>query len=75
MKKIRTISHAIAVLTFSTMLMAAQMQMPASSPPGGNPDESSAWVTTLTGIVSDSMCGAQPLTNSPSQESGSIRVR
>ena len=58
MKKKRIIVNTIAVLTFSTMLMAAQMQMPASSTASGKLAESSAAPRTLTGIVSDSMCGA-----------------
>ena len=56
MKKRRTVINSIAFLTFSAMLMAAQMQMPASSPASGKSD--SAAPKTLTGIVSDSMCGA-----------------
>ena len=56
MKTRRAVVDTIAFLTFSTMLMAAQMQMPASSPASGKSD--SAAPKTLTGIVSDSMCGA-----------------
>jgi hypothetical protein len=56
MKTRRAVVNTIAFLTFSTMLMAAQMQMPASSPASGESD--SAAPRTLTGIVSDSMCGA-----------------
>jgi len=56
MKTRRAVVNTIAFLTFSTMLMAAQMQMPASSPASGKSD--SAAPRTLTGIVSDSMCGA-----------------
>ncbi len=57
MKTRRAVVDTIAFLTFSTMLMAAQMQMPANSPASGKSD--SAAPKTLTGIVSDSMCGAQ----------------
>ena len=53
MKTGRTVVNTIAFLTFSTMLMAAQMQMPASKPA-----QASAMPKTLTGTVSDSMCGA-----------------
>src|SRR2546421_10551380 len=49
MKTRRTVVNTIAFLTFSTMLLAAQMQTPAST---------SAAPKTLTGTVSDSMCGA-----------------
>ncbi len=58
MNKRRTIPNAIAFLTFSTMLMAAQMQMPASTPVSSKQAGSSAVPRALTGIVSDSMCGA-----------------
>ena len=53
MKKTPTILSTVAVLAFSAMLMAAQMQMPASS----TPTKSSAAQKTLTGVVSDAMCG------------------
>jgi hypothetical protein len=53
MSKKRTITGAIAVLALSTILMAAQMQMPDNST-----NKPSASPKTLTGIVSDSMCGA-----------------
>ncbi len=53
MKTKRTVVNTIAFLTLSTMLMAAQMQMPASKPA-----KASAAPKTLTGTVSDSMCGA-----------------
>src|SRR6266851_8590317 len=56
MKTRRAVVNTIAFLTFSAMLMAAQMQMLASPPAGGKSD--SAAPKTLTGIVSDSMCGA-----------------
>ncbi|HEV2396348.1 MAG TPA: hypothetical protein VGS27_05380 [Candidatus Sulfotelmatobacter sp.] len=56
MKTKRTVVNTIAFLAFSATLMAAQMQMPASSPATGKAD--SAAPKTLTGIVSDSMCGA-----------------
>ena len=55
MKRKGTIVSAIAVFTFSTLLMAAQMQMPDKS---AKPGESSAAPKMLTGMVSDSMCGA-----------------
>lgn len=45
-------------LTFSAMLMAAQMQMPASTDGTKKPAEAPAVPKTLTGTVSDSMCGA-----------------
>jgi hypothetical protein len=57
MKKRRTLLTTIAVLTFSGLLTAAQMDMPASTP-GNKSETSSAAPGTLTGIVSDSMCGA-----------------
>lgn len=50
----RMIASAAAVLTLSVMLMAAQMQMPDNS---GNKQAPGA-PKTLTGIVNDSMCGA-----------------
>jgi hypothetical protein len=53
MKTRRTVVNTIAFLTFSAVLAAAQMQMPASKPA-----DSSAAPKTLTGTVSDSMCGA-----------------
>ena len=56
MKAKRTVVNTIAFLTFSAMLMAAQTQMPASSPATGKAD--SAAPRTLTGTVSDAMCGA-----------------
>jgi hypothetical protein len=40
------------------MLMAAQMQMPASTPAKSKPAEASSASKTLTGTVSDAMCGA-----------------
>lgn len=54
MKKTPTILSTAAVLAFSAALMAAQMQMPASTPA-----KSSAAPKTLTGVVSDAMCGAK----------------
>ena len=57
MKTKLTIVNTIAFLTFSTMLMAAQMQMPASTPGTSKVDEAPAASKTLTGTVSDSMCG------------------
>jgi hypothetical protein len=56
MTKRRTLLTTIAVLTFSGLLTAAQMDMPASTP-GNKPTAASA-SGTLTGIVSDAMCGA-----------------
>ncbi|HWO34378.1 MAG TPA: hypothetical protein VNO32_36750 [Candidatus Acidoferrum sp.] len=58
MKIRRTVVNTVAFLTFSTMLMAAQMQMSASTPETSKPAEASATPQTLTGTVSDSMCGA-----------------
>jgi hypothetical protein len=57
MKKTPTILNTIAVLAFSGTLMAAQMQMP-TSPASSKPAEPSAPPKTLTGTVSDAMCGA-----------------
>src|SRR5437016_7629813 len=57
MKTRRTVVNTIAVLTFSTMLTAAQMQMPSSAP-GTKPAEASSGSKKLTGTVSDAMCGA-----------------
>ncbi len=51
----KTIVGAVAWLTFSAMLLAAQMQTPASGKPAG----SSTGTKTLTGTISDSMCGAK----------------
>jgi hypothetical protein len=58
MKTKRMIVNTIAFLTFSTVLMAAQMQMPASTPGTSKPAEASSAPKTLTGTVSDAMCGA-----------------
>src|SRR5581483_138818 len=58
MKTKRTFVNIIGFLTFSAMLVAAQMQMPASSPATGKPTEASGAPKTLSGTVSDSMCGA-----------------
>ena len=52
----RTIASVITVFTLSVTLVGAQMQMPDNSARKGG--ESSASPKTLTGIVSDSMCGA-----------------
>ena len=57
MKTRQTVVKTVAFLTFSTMLMAAQMQMPASTSGTSKSAEASAAPKTLTGIVSDSMCG------------------
>jgi predicted solute-binding protein len=56
MSRKTAITSAIAILTFSTILVTAQMQMPDKSANKGS--EASAAPKTLTGIVSDSMCGA-----------------
>ena len=58
MKTRRRVVNTIAFLTSSVMLIAAQMQMPASAPRTSKPVEASAAPKTLTGTVSDSMCGA-----------------
>ena len=58
MKTRRAVVNTIAVLTFSTMLVAAQMQMPASTPGTNKAAQASATPKTLTGTVSDAMCGA-----------------
>lgn len=47
--------NATAVVAFSAILTAAQMPMPTSS----TPRKSSAAPRTLTGVVSDAMCGAK----------------
>ena len=52
----RTIASVITIFTLSVTLVAAQMQMPDNS--AKKAGESSAAAKTLTGIVSDSMCGA-----------------
>ena len=57
MNKKITITSAIAVLTFSTALVPAQMQMPDKST--NKAGDASAAPKTLIGIVSDSMCGAR----------------
>ena len=54
MSREKSIASAIAVFTLSAMVMAAQMQMPDNS---AN-KQASAATNTLTGMVSDSMCGA-----------------
>src|SRR5450432_2570729 len=58
MKTRRAVVNIIAFLSFSTMLMAAQMQMPTSTHGKSKPAEASSSPKTLTGTVSDSMCGA-----------------
>ncbi len=58
MKMRWTVVNTIAFLTFSAMLVAAQMQMPAGTSETSKPAKSSAAPKTLTGTVSDSMCGA-----------------
>ncbi len=52
----KKIVNTVAFLMLSTILTVAQMQMPASSE--NKAEKSSATLKTLTGIVSDSMCGA-----------------
>jgi hypothetical protein len=59
MKARRTGVNVIAFLTFSAMLMAGQMQMPTSTAGTSKSAGASAAPKTLTGTVSDSMCGAQ----------------
>ena len=58
MKTKRTVVNAIGFLTFSAILAAAQMQMPASRAGTSKPTGTSAAARALTGTVSDSMCGA-----------------
>lgn len=58
MKTSRTVANTIAFLALSTVLLAAQMQMPASNSDTPKPAKSSTTPKTLTGTVSDSMCGA-----------------
>src|SRR5229473_1628598 len=55
MKNKNLLVNILAFLAWSAILTAAQMQMPSSET---KPDKSSAAPKTLTGIVSDSMCGA-----------------
>jgi|SRR5579864_156899 len=55
MKNRKLLVNILAFLALSATLVAAQMQMPSSET---KPDKSSATPKTLTGIVSDSMCGA-----------------
>src|SRR5690349_11975984 len=55
MKNRKLVVITFAFLALSAMLVAAQMQMPSSET---KPEKSSATQKTLTGIVSDSMCGA-----------------
>jgi hypothetical protein len=52
----KKIVNTVAFLILSTILTAAQMQMPAGSE--DKAEKSSAMPKTLTGVVSDSMCGA-----------------
>ena len=56
MKTKTTLAGAIAIVALSGMLVAAQTQRPGRS--SNKPGEASAMPKTLTGIVSDSMCGA-----------------
>src|SRR5258707_14939046 len=51
----KLVVNILAFLAWSAILTAAQMQMPSSET---KPDKSSAAPKTLTGTVSDSMCGA-----------------
>jgi len=55
----KTFANAVAFLILATTLVAAQMQMPTNPPAGSKPKDSSATPKTLTGVVSDSMCGAK----------------
>jgi len=57
MKNKRTVVNIIAFLAFSTMLMTSQMEMSADSK--NEAEKSPAAPKTLTGIVSDPMCGAK----------------
>jgi hypothetical protein len=57
MMKRPAILNSIAIVAFSGLLMA-QTDMPASGS-GNKSKTSSAAAETLTGIISDSMCGAQ----------------
>jgi hypothetical protein len=57
MKTRRMAVNTIAFLTFSGMLMEAQMQMPANTDKASKSADASAAPKTLTGTVSDSMCG------------------
>jgi len=59
MKTRRRVVNTFAFLTLSTMLMAAQMQMPASTPATSKPAEAWSAPRTLSGTVSDAMSGAQ----------------
>jgi hypothetical protein len=56
MKNGKLVVNTIVVFAFSIMLMAAQISMPSDS--ASKAEKSSATPKTLTGIVSDSMCGA-----------------
>lgn len=58
MKARRAVVNTIAFLTLFAMLMAAQMQMAASTSEASKPANPSAAPKTLTGTVSDAMCGA-----------------
>src|SRR6266542_3854531 len=51
----KKLANAVAFLILSTVLAAAQMQMPANPPANSK----SAGTKILTGVVSDSMCGAK----------------
>jgi hypothetical protein len=55
MKNRKLVVNILAFLALSAIFTAAQMQMPSSET---KPDKSSATPKTLTGVVSDSMCGA-----------------
>ena len=55
MKNRKLVVNILAFLAWSAILTAAQMQMPSSETKS---DKSWATPETLTGIVSDSMCGA-----------------
>lgn len=57
MKRKRAVMKTIAFLTFSAMLLTAQTQMPAGTAGTSKPNDASV-PRTLTGTVSDSMCGS-----------------
>ena len=61
MKTRQTAINAIVFLAFSAVLMAAQMQMP-----GSKRADTSAAPKTLTGTVSDSMCGGHHMAKNKS---------
>jgi len=58
MKRKLAIANIVMTLAFSTGAGATQMQMPGDSPGVSKPEGSSTSTKTLTGTVSDAMCGA-----------------